>query len=90
MALSKRDMGFAGIVALVLVVLFASSVRDKPKPLPADETHKAFSAAVAGGEARETVELKCTACHGTPERPLSKGHPPKEQCLICHISVQAH
>lgn len=62
----------AAVVVLFLVYL--SSTGKKPPLLPADAQH----AGLATNEA-------CAPCHG-PGRasPLKEGHPPKEQCVICH------
>jgi cytochrome c553 len=83
-------MWFVGAAALLLAVLVAGSLRDKAGNLPGDDRHRPFREALAKGEQRETVEQGCAACHGTPSLPLPTGHPPKEQCLVCHVSVQAH
>jgi len=36
------------------------------------------------------MEKKCATCHGIQSIPLSKTHPPKEQCLLCHKLFQAN
>jgi hypothetical protein len=67
------------IIAAVLVVLgllFLSSRGRNPPLIPSDVQHKGL-----------TKEEECTTCHaprGTS--PLKEGHPPKEQCFICHKS----
>jgi cytochrome c5 len=90
MAIKRRDLGFIGIVVLLLAILLATSFRHKPKSLPADGEHRPFAEALARGEGRESVEKGCPACHGGPGRPLPPKHPPKEQCLICHQAVLSH
>ena len=85
MQLHTRDVGFIAVVGVVLALLLVSTCRVKPKKVPADERHRTFLAAVARGERREDVEKGCTACHNDRTVPLPRKHPPKEQCLICHV-----
>jgi cbb3-type cytochrome oxidase cytochrome c subunit len=84
MKLGKKDLYFIAPVAVVLLVVLLTSGRDKAPSLPVDERHSGFSEKLAAGRSRVQVEEGCLACHGPQARPLSKNHPPKEQCLICH------
>ena len=48
--------------------------------LPRDEIHADFFDLPI-----EEVESHCGKCHNPDgEAPLSEGHPPKHQCLLCH------
>jgi hypothetical protein len=48
--------------------------------------HRPFLEAVARGESRQDVEKGCVSCHNDRAIPLPRKHPPKEQCLLCHLS----
>ena len=85
MKLSKRDLGFIAVIGILLAVLLVSTGRVKPKKVPADERHRTFLEAMARGGNREEVEKGCAACHNDHAIPLPRNHPPKEQCLICHV-----
>jgi cbb3-type cytochrome oxidase cytochrome c subunit len=84
MKVIKREWLTIAAVALVLVVLIMSTVREKTKPVPGDEKHRAFYGAMEKGRDRIEVERGCITCHSAQAIPLPKKHPPKEQCLICH------
>jgi hypothetical protein len=84
MQLRKRDVGFIGVVAILLLILILNSFRDKPKSTPLNDRHRPFRDAISRGDMREGVEKGCVACHDVASRPLPSEHPPKEQCLICH------
>ncbi len=60
--------------AVVVVLLFLSSTGKKPPFIPRDAAHQGIAAPEG-----------CMTCHA-PGRasPLKEGHPPKEQCLVCH------
>jgi len=48
--------------------------------LPSDKIHSGFYYLP-----REEAESLCGKCHNPEgEAPLSKKHPPKHQCLLCH------
>jgi len=85
MQVHKRDLGFIAVISVVLAVLLVSTGRGKPKKVPADERHRTFLEALARGDSREKVEKGCAACHNDRAIPLPQKHPPKEQCLICHV-----
>ena len=84
MKLTKRDLIALAAVAAVLVLLVLSTAREKAKPIPFDHKHRASYEAMEKGRDRAETERGCTACHNPQIIPLSKKHPPKEQCLICH------
>jgi len=85
MALAKRDWLFVMVIAVVLGVLLFGTTRERPKSVPADDRHRQLLERVAKGEKREMVEKECVPCHSPQQKPLSAKHPPKEQCLICHL-----
>jgi len=87
-AFAKKDRIFFVVICVLLVVLFVSSGTKKVKNVPDDERHKPFYAVVPTGEERTETEKRCTICHGAGSAPLSKVHPPKEQCLLCHKLVR--
>jgi hypothetical protein len=84
MKVSKRDWLFILAIVALLAVLAVGVGRERGKKVPADAPHRPFSDLVKKGRDREGVEKGCLACHGAQGKPLPKGHPPKEQCLICH------
>ncbi len=84
MKVTKRDVLTIAAVLLVLVVLILSTFRENAKRVPADNKHRASYESLKKGGNRNEVERGCTTCHNPQAIPLSKKHPPKEQCLICH------
>ena len=84
MKLSRRDYFTGAGVALLIAVLAFGTGKGKGKDIPQDERHQASYDALKSGKDRTEVELICTTCHSKSSLPLPKGHPPKEQCLICH------
>ena len=89
MRVAKRDWAFIAVIVVVLGIIFTSSVREKPKKVPYDEKHSPFYDALHKGGERMEVEKGCGACHGIKQIPLSRTHPPKEHCLLCHKLFQA-
>jgi hypothetical protein len=87
MQVTIRDVGFIAVIGVVLALLLVSTGRGKPKKVPTDERHRPFLEAVARGDRREEVEKGCAACHNDRAIPLPQKHPPKEQCLICHVGT---
>jgi cbb3-type cytochrome oxidase cytochrome c subunit len=84
MKISQRDWIFAAVIAVVLGALFLGKGKLKAGNTPDDNKHRQFYEAMSKGGERIAVEKGCTVCHGPQSTPLSKSHPPKEQCLICH------
>ena len=85
MKVTGKDFFSIGIVLLVLiVVLILSTGHEKTRPVPADDKHRPFSEAMEKGADRADVERRCVTCHNPGANPLSRKHPPKEECLICH------
>jgi hypothetical protein len=71
----KSSIAFVGFaLAVVLILIFLSS-RSKVPLVPDDFFHRGV-----------TNNAACTTCH-TPgkQAPLQKSHPPKEECLFCHL-----
>jgi hypothetical protein len=60
--------------AIIIALVFLSSLGKKAPFIPHDDRHEHAS-----------TREECVACHAPGKRaPLKTGHPPKEQCLICH------
>lgn len=84
-----RDSLFIAGVVVVVGVLALGAGRGKGKNVPADDRHKSVYDSLKNHRNRADIELLCCTCHGKSAIPLPKDHPPKEQCLICHLPVQA-
>ncbi len=70
----RKTMSFVIFVVVVLAFLFYLSQTKKAPFMPSDALHAGL-----------TSEKACAECHGPGKNsPLLPGHPPKEQCLICH------
>jgi hypothetical protein len=82
---TKRDWGFITIVGTLLAILLVTTGREKPHKVPSDKKHLLLLDAVSSGKSREEVEKLCVSCHNVRAVPLPKKHPPKEQCLLCHV-----
>ena len=71
----KNTLTFIAFALAVLLVLFFLSSSKKAPLIPSDDLHK-----------NVTTNAACTDCHAPGKQaPLKQNHPPKEQCLICHI-----
>ena len=69
----KHVAVFLVMVAVVVGLLITLSGNKSPR-IPDDEKHLVFN--------KEEI---CFDCHGPDgEAPRSEGHPPKDQCLVCH------
>lgn len=88
MKVARKDWIFVAVIVALLGALFVSTGKAKVKNVPFDEKHSRFYTAMHTGGERIELEKGCAACHGSTSSPLSKGHPPKEQCLLCHKLVQ--
>jgi len=84
MRVTKRDLLAIATAAVVIMVLIMVTTREKTKPVPVDDKHRAFYEAMEKDVDRIEVERACITCHNSRAIPLPKKHPPKEQCLICH------
>jgi cbb3-type cytochrome oxidase cytochrome c subunit len=89
MQVAKRDWIFLAVIVALLGALLFSSGKVKTKSVPYDEKHSRFYEVMHKGGDRMEVEKGCATCHGMQSRPLSRAHPPKEQCLLCHKLLQA-
>lgn len=85
MKLTGRDWLIVAIVAVLVGFLSLGAGKGKGKDVPQDERHKALYDAMKSGRTWAATELICATCHGQSSIPLPKNHPPKEQCLICHL-----
>jgi len=71
----KNTLTFAAFALAVLLVLFFLSSKRKAPFIPFDDLHK-----------NVTTNAACPECHAPGKQaPLKQNHPPKEQCLICHV-----
>jgi hypothetical protein len=82
--LSRRDSFSIVAVFILLLVLALGTLRGKGQDTPFDDLHRSSYLAIKSGRSRTDVELVCTTCHSKSSLALSKQHPPKEQCLLCH------
>jgi hypothetical protein len=87
MRLSRRDYYTIAAVVVLIAVLAFGTGRGKGKLIPLDDRHRPSYDAINGGKSHAEIELICTTCHSKSSLPLPQGHPPKEQCLICHEPV---
>jgi len=83
--LTRRDWIVVAGVAVLFGVLSLGSGRGKGKNVPVDDRHRPLYDALKSGRTQTETELVCATCHGSSSIPLPKNHPPKEQCLICHL-----
>jgi len=88
MKVAKKDWIFMAVIAALLGALFVGTGKVPAKNVPYDDKHGRFYEAMHKGGDRTEVEKGCAACHGITSSPLSKAHPPKEQCLLCHKLFQ--
>lgn len=87
--LTGRDwLSIAAVLSLIGISLLGSA-RGKGQHVPADGRHMPIYDALKSGRTQAETELICTTCHSKSSVPLPKDHPPKEQCLICHLLVDA-
>ena len=89
MNISKRDWLFIIAIIALLGFLLTRSGNGKSKTIPYNDKHRQFYETVHTGGSRADFEKICLTCHSAATMPLSKGHPPKEQCLICHSLSKA-
>lgn len=83
--ISGRDWTVVAGVAVLILFLAMGAGKGKGKNVPLDDRHKPLSEAMKGGRTQTETQLICATCHGKSSLPLPKNHPPKEQCLICHL-----
>ncbi|HBG05247.1 MAG: cytochrome C [Geobacteraceae bacterium GWC2_58_44] len=87
--ISGRDYLLLAAVAVLIGVLSLGSGRGKGKNIPLDDRHRTVYDAIKEGRSRAESELICATCHSKSSIPLPKEHPPKEECLICHLLANA-
>ena len=83
MGFSARDCAVVLAVALLLVVLLLGSRKKLGPDVPTDATHERFYQRLSDGERRQHLEHGCIRCH--EQSHLSAAHPPKEECMVCHL-----
>ena len=87
--INSRDLPWVAVAAVVIGVLALGSGKGKGQNIPTDDRHRPLYDAIRSGRSQPETELICATCHGQSSIPLPKGHPPKEQCLICHLLTTA-
>lgn len=85
--LSRRDALCFAAVAVLVGLLAVGAGRGKGKNVPSDDRHRMIYEAIKGRRDRADTELICITCHNKSSLPLPKDHPPKEQCLLCHLPI---
>ena len=99
MRIEKRDWLFIGAAALIVIVFFAISGKEKTKVVPKNDIHRpVYEAAYKNGPgpeasifkkaffkpAKKDAEKLCEPCHQQNNIKLPPNHPPKYRCLFCH------
>jgi hypothetical protein len=85
MKVTGRDWLIAACVTVLIGFLSLGAGKGKGKNVPLDDRHRPLIDAMKSGRTRAATELVCATCHGRSSIPLPGKHPPKEQCLICHL-----
>ena len=85
----SSDMLWVAAAAVLIGVLSFGAGKGKGKNIPVDDRHRPLYDAIRSGRSQAETELICATCHGQSSIPLPKNHPPKEQCLICHLLTTA-
>jgi hypothetical protein len=82
-----RPIDYLCIASLILlaVVLNYGSGTGQGNDVPLDDRHRAVYDAIKSGRSRVETELVCATCHSKSSIPLPKKHPPKDECLLCHL-----
>ena len=68
------NIGFLLVSVIILTVLLLAPKETTPR-VPFDNKHKIFFKMK-----KREAEKYCEKCH----KKLSKNHPPKQRCLLCH------
>jgi uncharacterized paraquat-inducible protein A len=68
------NIGFLLISTIIIIVLLLAPKESTPH-VPYDDNHKTFYSMN-----KREAEKHCEKCH----KKLSKNHPPKQRCLLCH------
>jgi hypothetical protein len=72
---------------LLVAVLTFGAVKSNAKDVPLDDRHRPIYDAMKSGRSRGETEMICATCHSKSSIPLPKDHPPKDECLLCHLLV---
>ena len=83
--LNERDFLYIFVLVVLLATLTVGASHGKGRKVPADDRHRTIYEGIKSGRSRTQTELVCSTCHSKSSLPLPKDHPPKEQCLICHL-----
>lgn len=83
--LKRRDLFLLLSLAGLIVFLSLGAGRGKGKNVPVDDRHRPIYDARKGGRSLAESQLICATCHSKSSIPLPPGHPPKEECLLCHL-----
>lgn len=83
--IGARDWFWIAAVAALVGFLSLGAGKGKGKNIPVNDRHRPLYDAIREGRSLSETELICATCHGRSSIPLPNGHPPKEQCLICHL-----
>lgn len=89
MKIGKNDWIFIAIVAIVLLIFYAISGKERTKKLPIDPTHQQFNDMLRSGKEKKEVDPLCEACHDGVKVKFPPNHPAKPggapmRCLFCH------
>ncbi len=87
MKLGRKDLIFIAIVVAFFTFLFWGTGKELGPFVPEDATHREFYQALAQKEKRKDLEKGCPECHQWEFLP--KNHPPKEQCMFCHLPPES-
>lgn len=79
------DYVMIAVLAALVAVLIIFPSKGKGKHVPVDPKHLPIYDSIKEGRTQAETELVCVTCHGKSLMPLPPNHPPKEQCLICHV-----
>jgi len=87
--IGKRDWIFIAIMALVLLVFYAITGKEKTKKLPQDAEHQQFNDMLKAGKKKSEVDPLCESCHDGVKIKFPEKHPAKPggapmRCLFCH------
>jgi hypothetical protein len=82
MTIKKRDWLLFGLVAIIVLVLWAAP-DETTKRIPDNAIHHRFFDIIAK-DGKKAAEKFCEECHNKDNVPFPANHPPKFRCLFCH------
>lgn len=83
--LQRLDYLLIALLTVMVAALTFLPDKGRGKNVPADVIHHSIYEGSQAGRSQAETELLCSTCHAKASMPLPQGHPPKEQCLICHL-----